>query len=76
MAIKFDKVKAGDVLYDVHRVRMGNTRTARLGCWTVKILEIDPDGAGAWVSWNGNSRERWTRRKIESLRRTPKPEVW
>lgn len=71
MAIKFETVKAGDVLYDCHRVKMGNTTASRMGTWVVKVIALDEDGRGASVQWNGNRATRWTRRQVERLRRTP-----
>lgn len=71
MAISFDRVKAGDVLYDVHSVRMGNTTMRRLGCWCVEVREIDTVNARALVSWNGNPEQWWHASRIRRLRRTP-----
>ncbi len=69
MAIKFDSVKVGDVLYDCHKRRMGNTTVRAMGTWTVKIVE-KVEG-GCWVSWNGNARQFYGTRKVEKLRRSP-----
>jgi hypothetical protein len=67
MAIKFEKIKSGMVLYDRHRHRMGNTTMTDLGEWPVRILTVDQFGAE--VVWNGNSHrpERWARRRLERL---------
>jgi hypothetical protein len=43
MAIKFDLIKKGDVVYDCHRYKMGNTKMSRMGCWDVRILALTPD---------------------------------
>lgn len=65
MAIKFDKVKPGMVLLDIHSGPMGNTTMREWGCWKVRIIAVDTNGAT--VSWNGNPATRWTRRQIERL---------
>lgn len=69
MAVKYEQVKAGDVLFDCHRYRMGNTTMSRMGTWLVTVLEIK-DG-GAMVSWNGNRPEFYPRHRVERLRRKP-----
>jgi hypothetical protein len=75
MAIKFDTIKVGDVLYDCHKTLMGNTKIRRMGCWSVKVLEIRPDNTGAMCSWNGNRATFYSRRSLERLRRTPVKEI-
>ncbi len=69
MAIKFDKVKPGMELLDIHSERMGNTAMRRLGCWKVRIIAVDSDGAT--VSWNGNPARHWSRRNVEKLYTKP-----
>jgi len=69
MAIKFEKIKAGDVLWDYHSVRAGNTTMRRWGNWRVRIIEIDHAAGFAIVSWNGNQPQKWFRRQLEKLRR-------
>jgi hypothetical protein len=71
MAIKFDTVKAGDVLYSVYRRRMGNTMMSETACLPVKIVEIDHEAGYAMTSSNGNPVRRMPRSQIEKLRRTP-----
>ena len=67
---KFHTVKAGDILYDVHRERMGNTTMSRLGCWTVEVIDIDHEEGRATVRWNGNRPQTYFVRQIERLRRS------
>lgn len=69
--IKFELIKAGDVLYDVHREKMGNTNMSRLGCWEVKIESVDPATRSAMVRWNWNQPERWHASQLRKLRRSP-----
>ncbi len=68
---KFSTIKAGDVLFDVHREKMGNTRMSRLGCWTVEVLEVNHDEGWALCRWNGNAPERKYRRALARYRRSP-----
>jgi len=70
---KFHTVKAGDVLWDVHREKMGNTTMSRLGAWQVRVISIDYENETAMCSWNTNPPRLYFKRGIERLRRT-KPE--
>lgn len=65
MAVKFDKLKVGDELYDRHTYAMGNTTIRTIGEWRVRILVLERDCA--MVSWNGNRPHRWTRAQLERL---------
>lgn len=69
MSVKFEVVKPGDVLWDVHKQKMGNTTLSRLGCWPVRILEINYERKVASCSWNGNKPTTYTKTQIERLRR-------
>jgi hypothetical protein len=73
---KFETVKAGDVLYDVHRQKMGNTTMSRLGCWDVKVISVDAEAGTVLASWNGNPAQTYYRRSVEKWRRSkPKPKT-
>ena len=67
MAIKFEKIKEGMVLYDRHTYVMGNTMLRSLGEWQVKILSVDPEKRQAVVSWNGNRPETYYERELTAL---------
>lgn len=77
--VAFNTVKAGDVLWDVHRHKMGNTSMTEMGSWSVKVLEVDADGQRIFASWNTNRPRWWSRSYVEKLRRSrykprqPKP---
>ena len=73
MTIKFEKIKTGDILYDIHSRLMGNTTMRTMGCWDVKIIEIFTEQKSALVSWNGNPPEKWSERRLTRLR-AKKPE--
>ena len=69
MAVKFETVKAGDILYDCHREKMGNTTMSALGVWRVRVVSVD--ATGAVVSWNTNPARRVSPSYFTSLRRFP-----
>lgn len=69
--INVDLIKAGDELWDCHKVRMGNTTTSTTRCWPVKIISIDHARGMAVVSWNGNRNENYWRNDLRRLRRSP-----
>jgi hypothetical protein len=66
--MKFEKIKAGMVLYDRHKYVAGNTTMRVLGEWHVKILSVDPEKRSAMVSWNGNREQRWHERSLAKLK--------
>jgi hypothetical protein len=67
----FDRIKVGDVLYDVHSVQAGNTTMRRMGCWKVYVKSIDLTKRTAMCSWNGNPPRVYSERDIRRLRRSP-----
>lgn len=73
MAIKYEKIQPGMVLYDRHRHGVGNTTMTALGEWKVYVRSLvsadaqNPRGAGAMVSWNGNPEQFWPRKRLEKL---------
>lgn len=62
--VAFSKVKAGDTLYDVHRVRMGNTKVSRNGLWLVRVIEVNSEKREALCSWNSNTPTWWSEKKV------------
>lgn len=68
--VAFASIKPDDVLWDCHRVRMGNTTMRRMACWKVRILSINEADRSAIVSWNGNPPCRYKERDLKKLRRT------
>lgn len=66
--IKFGTIHDGDVLYDCHRHRRGNTTSTEMGTWQVRVIEKKENGAV--VSWNGNPKQFWSIRSLEKLRRS------
>lgn len=52
--MKFEKLKPGMVVYDVHRNKMGNTTMSSVGVWPVRIISVDAEKRRVEASWNGN----------------------
>jgi hypothetical protein len=69
--VAFSKIKPGDVLWDCHREKMGNTTASRMGSWRVNVISIDPDKRTAVASWNGNRAMVYSERQLKRLRRSP-----
>ncbi len=67
MSIKFEKIKPGMILLDIHSVRAGSTTMRRKGCWPVRVISIDSDKRRAMVSWNHNPPEVWSERRLYKL---------
>lgn len=69
MAIKYEKIQPGMVLFQRRRYTMGNTTMKSVGEWPVKIIRLENGGAlrGAIVSWNGNREHWWSERELTTL---------
>ena len=52
--MKFEKLKPGMVVYDVHSYKMGNTTQSTVGVWEVRIVTVDIESRLITASWNGN----------------------
>ena len=57
--IKIQSLKPGDVLYDVHSERAGNTTRRREGVWECYVRAVDPNGQWVEISRNGNPARRF-----------------
>jgi hypothetical protein len=57
--IKIESLKAGDVLYDVHSERAGNTTMRVERCWKCYVRAVDPAGKWVEISRNGNPARRF-----------------
>lgn len=51
--MKFEKIKPGMTLYDVHSYQMGNTTIRSMGCWEVAVDSVDPAKRTAVVRLQG-----------------------
>lgn len=66
--MKFERIKPGMVLYDLHRERAGNTMMHRWGVWEVRVISVDVEGRTAEASWNGNRPQTYTEKELRELR--------
>jgi hypothetical protein len=67
------KLIPGQILYDVHSHKMGNTTMRRRGLWTVKVIQTDTVNNRALCSWNCNA-PRWMSERAIKRYRVNKPE--
>lgn len=73
MAIKFEKIKPGMVLYDVRRAT-GWTRF-KWNTWPVYIKEVNSEKREVLASWNSNKPEWMTEHRVTKYRaKMPKQE--
>ncbi len=67
--MKFERIKPGMTLYDVHSYRMGNTTIRSWGVWRVIVESVDAEKRTAVVRWNEVNRpETWTALRVSKLR--------
>lgn len=67
MAIKFEKIKPGMRLADIHCYKAGNTNVSVEGLWWVDVVSVDRDRRTAEVHWNSNPKQTWTERELTRL---------
>lgn len=72
MAIKFETVKAGDVLWSVYMTGKAPQRHQMVR--KVEVQEVDREGRTAMVSTHGRGNHRVSARDIERYRRSPPKE--
>jgi hypothetical protein len=70
--VAFTSVKAGDVLWEGHRTRSGQSRMSRMSWYQVQIISVHSDHVMA--SWNTNPPRRYPISSVKRWRRT-KPEA-
>lgn len=69
--MKFEKIKPGMTLLDVHNHKAGNTTMTVQGTWQVRIISIDAEKRTAVVSWNSNKPTTYTESRLSRLREHP-----
>ncbi len=62
----WNRVTAGDTLYDVRKQRLG--LRSELCVWPVAVISMDSVTETAQCSWNHNKPRRYTRKQLEKLR--------
>lgn len=58
------KLTVGQILYDKHKYKMGNTTMTTWGLWEVIVLEIDPEFRWIKASWNGNTARTYYPKQV------------
>ncbi len=66
----FDKIKAGDQLYDVRRAtgRASWFGGSKWDVWGVRVISVDPETRTAMCSWNTNPPRKYSERDLKKLR--------
>ncbi len=64
----FDRIRPGDVLWDVRKDR---GVISRMASYKVVVVTIDTPRRVAMASWNDNRPELYTERRLKKLRRSP-----
>lgn len=59
--MKIEKLKPGQIVYDVHRHKMGNTTLTSMGVWNVRIVEVNIEKQTVLASWNCNQEQTYYR---------------
>ncbi len=72
--IKFEKLKPGMCLADIHRYQT-NAAGSALGLWWVDIVSVDAAARTAQVRWNGNPVQVWPERRLKKLYAEDSPAV-
>lgn len=62
------KLKVGQILYDKHRHKMGNTTMTRWGVWTVVVTEIDPEFKWIKGRWNSNPEQTFYPKSVSRFK--------
>lgn len=65
---KISKLKIGQVIYDKHKYKMGNTTLSGWGVWNVFVKEIDPEFNFIIASWNGNPPRKMYQYEVDKYR--------
>lgn len=66
--MKFEKLQSGMTVYEVGRMRMGNTTLMTTEVWSIFILSIDKEKRCVVASWNTNPPRTYNERTISKWR--------
>lgn len=67
------RLKPGQVVYEICRQKMGNTKATRGCLFEIRIVEADPEGDWVLASWNHNPVRKYSQRQANKWR-VSKPE--
>lgn len=57
-------LQVGQILYDVHRTKCGNTTFTREAVFPVKVISIADDQRSIVASWNSNQPRKYNLRSV------------
>lgn len=62
------RLKPGQVVWEQHKTRQGNTTMSKMGTWSLKIIEVHADADPPYViaSWNCNPPRRYYERSVRT----------
>jgi len=58
------RIKPGQVLFTVKRMKMGNTTMSKQVVHPVTVRTVDPGGRFVEASWNGNAVEKFYEQEV------------
>ena len=61
-------LKPGQVIWDKHKVKAGNTTMYRFGVWPVYVKEVAEDFSYIIASWNGNEERKMYQGAVDKFR--------
>lgn len=62
------KLQPGMTVYDVGRIKMGNTTMSTVSVWSVRIVSVDLGGERVVASWNGNAPKEFSANSVKRWR--------
>jgi hypothetical protein len=68
-----NNLKVGQILWQIKRVKCGNTTMTTNCLYTVKVVEIAEDKQSIMASWNGNPPRKYHLKDVKKLK-VNKPE--
>lgn len=70
------KLKSEQVVYERRRQKMGNTTVSRTALYSIRIIEVDPEGQFVMAAWNGNIPRKYREADVKKwLVNKPAPSV-
>lgn len=68
------KLRPEQVVYERRRQKMGNTTMTRVALYSIRIVEVDPEGRFVIASWNGNTPRKYHESAVKKwLMKKPEP---
>lgn len=71
-----NRLKPGQIVYEVRRSKCGNTTVSRGNLYELKIIKVNLDENYVIASWNGNPAQTYRERSIKKWKvKKPKPKT-